>query len=122
VPSGETQFGAGPASFAAPGAKPSSWRTASGQRAAAAIRAERTSPLVGRRDPPSVGLRPGDQSRPPRRAGPRCPGRALGGGAQGVGPRDVPRHASSARANGSPSPLAGLPAAVRRALPARDPL
>jgi hypothetical protein len=69
VPSGETQLGAGRARSVVPGVEPLSWRTASGRRGACRVRSQRISPLVGRRDPLGVGLRPGDQAGSPRRAG-----------------------------------------------------
>jgi hypothetical protein len=122
VPSGETQFGAGPAQRAVPVVEPPSWRTAVGLRAAAGARSERTSPLVGRRDPLGVGLRPGDQSRP------------LAGGCPGV-PADRPAVVHEELARGTfrvtrrrPGrtfawcPRSGLPDAAQAALSARDPL
>ena len=122
MPSGETQFGAGPAQRAVPGVEPPSWRTALGPRAAAGVRSERTSPLVGRRDPLGVGLRPGDQSRP------------LAGGCPGVpADRSAVVHEELARGTfrvtrrrpGRTSawcPRSGLPDAAQVALSARDPL
>ena len=124
MPSGETQFGAGPAQCAVPVVEPPSWRTAAGLRAAAGVCSERSSPLVGRRDPLGVGLRPGDQSRPPLGAA-GCPGV--------LADRSAVVHEELARGTfcvarrrpGRTSawcPRSGLPDAAQAALSARDPL